>query len=299
LALSAPSFADAHSAASVDLRVDDSCPNIDRAELARQLDIEQGRDAGVQHARVSVRCEGEVALLSVETQGEPAQPRARKFLVSEVSGDVGARVLSLAAIELWETTPPESPPVALKAGPRRGPEPSPATAPQFSPAVRLMAAGHVQTFELAPPLLGGGIAVDYLRLRGLGLRLQFDVGVAERDFPQGEVRLQLATLSAQAGYLAVHESWSVRAFAGYRFGSARISGHSAPRSGASRGTVAGGCGGPLLVGALGLRSGSLVSEVAAEAGLVSFPIEGRVAGSDPVAFDGYWLGLSLNVGALL
>jgi len=42
-----------------------------------------------------------------------------------------------------------------------------------------------------------------------------------------------------------------------------------------------------------------VAEVGAEAGLVSFPLEGRVEGHEPIALDRYWLGLNLNVGALL
>ena len=65
------------------------------------------------------------------------------------------------------------------------------------------------------------------------------------------------------------------------------------------GTVAGASGGPLISGGLGLRSGAWVAELGAEAGLVSFPLEGLIVEHEPIALDRYWLGLSLNVGALL
>jgi hypothetical protein len=54
----------------------------------------------------------------------------------------------------------------------------------------------------------------------------------------------------------VHETWTLRALAGYRFGAARIAGESAP----------------------GIAARSYLEEI---------------------ELDGYWLGLSLNVGALL
>ena len=162
-----------------------------------------------------------------------------------------------------------------------------------------MALGTVRSFGFQSPLAGGGLSVDYLRLAKLGLRLEFDVVVANRSYEAGSAHLQATTLSAQAGYLALHDAWSARLFAGYRFGSGRISGKAAPGVLAPVGTVAGASGGPLVSAGVGLRFGSWVAELGAEAGLVSFPLEGQVEGHDSIALDRYWLGLSLNVGALL
>ena len=70
-------------------------------------------------------------------------------------------------------------------------------------------------------------------------------------------------------------------------------------SGTREGALTGPCGGPLLAAGLGLRNGSFVAELAAEAGLVSCPLRGEVEGQDSIELDGYWLGLSLNLGTLL
>lgn len=289
----------AFAAEGVGLEVGESCQRVDRAQLERLLNIEQRRDVGVRRAHVGVRCEGDAVTLVVEAQGEQASPKLREFRADDVAGEVGARVLALAAIELWETAPPEPEPPPPQVQQARV-EPVVAPPRVAPPAVRLMAVGTLRSFALEQPLLGGGIAVDYLRLARLGLRLEFDVGFAERSYELGRAKLQLTTFSAQAGYLALHDSWSARAYAGYRFGSARISGESSLGSDGRSGTVAGACGGPLVSLGLGLRSGGWLSaELVTEAGLVSFPIRGDVEGHAPLAFDDYWLGLSLNVGALL
>lgn len=276
------------------MQVADGCQGVDRAQLSRLLRIEQRRDAsaGVQQARVSVSCDGAVVTLQVEERGNSALPRTRSLAAADVAGEVGARVLALAAIELLNQSAPEPEPEPEP--PPRAPAPAPAPQPA-APSVRLMALGTLRSFGLQDPLVGGGLAVDYLRLSKLGLRLEFDVTVAERGYEFGNVHLQLATVSAQAGYLALHEAWLARAFVGYRFGSGRISGVGSARDG----TVAGASGGPLISGGLGLRSGSWIAELGAEAGLVSFPLEGLIDEHEPVALDRYWLGLSLNVGALL
>jgi hypothetical protein len=287
----------------VEVQVADGCQGIDRAQLSRLLRVEQGRDAsaGVQQARVSVTCDGALVTLQVEQRGAGALPRTRSLAEADVSGEVGARVLALAAIELLNQRAPEPEPEPTPQ-PRPQPEAkasAPGVAqPPAAPSVRLMAVGTVRSFGFEHPLAGGGLAVDYLRLSKLGLRLEFDVAVAERSYEFGSVHLQLATVSAQAGYLTLHESWLARAFVGYRFGSGRISGK-ATADGVPVGTVAGASGGPLISAGLGWRSGSWVAELGAEAGLVSFPLQGIIVEHEPSALDRYWLGLSLNVGALL
>jgi hypothetical protein len=292
-------------AAGVEVEVADACTRVDRTQLTRLLNVEQRRDAnaGVQQARVSVTCEGDVVTLRVEERGDVSLPRTRTLSVADVTGEVGARVLSLSAIELLNARAPVEP----QPQPQRTVKPelesvrssAPARARAPAPSVRLMAVGTARSFAFEHPLAGGGLSVDYLRLVGLGLRLEFDVAIAERRYELGSAHLQLTTLSAQAGYLALHDAWSARAFVGYRFGAGRIAGTTESGVIARVGTVAGACGGPLISTGLGLRSGSWVAELGGEAGLVSFPLEGRVAGHDPIRLGGYWLGLSLNVGALL
>jgi hypothetical protein len=293
----------AAAAAGVEVEVAEACTRVDRAQLTRLLNIEQRRDAsaGVAHARVSVTCEGEAVTLRVEQRGDGSRPRTRTLSVADVTGEVGARVLSLSAIELLNARAPAEPEPVRAVRPEPNPvrPPAAARARLPAPSVRLMAVGTARSFELDHPLAGGGLSVDYLRLAGLGLRLEFDVAIAERRYEMGSAHVQLTTLAAQAGYLALHDAWSARAFVGYRFGAGRIAGTTDSGVVAPVGTVAGACGGPLISGGLGLRSGSWVGELGGELGLVSFPLEGRVAGHDPVALDGYWLGATLNVGVLL
>ena len=285
----------------VEVQVADGCSGVDRAQLSRLLRIEQRRDAsqGVQQARVSVSCDGAVVTLQVEERGAGALPRTRSLAAADVAGEVGARVLALAAIELLNQRAPEPEPEPPPPPEPERPPPAPEPARPAAPSVRLMALGTVRSFGFERPLAGGGLAVDYLRLSKLGLRLEVDVAVAERDYDFGSVHLQLATVSAQAGYLTLHESWLARAFVGYRFGSGRISGKSSYDGSVPIGTVAGASGGPLVSAGLGWRSGSWIAELGAEAGLVSFPLEGLVIEHEPIALDRYWLGLNLNVGALL
>jgi hypothetical protein len=288
----------------VELEVAPSCDRVDRAQLGRLLNVEERRDSdsGVQKLKVSVSCQAQTATLRVERRDATSEPRVRELRLNDVAGEVGARVLSLAAIELLNDleTAPAAPEPEPEPAPKPTPPPPPAPPPREAPpSVRLMAAGAIHSFQLERPLAGGGIAVDYLRLGRLGLRLEFDVAVGAREYDLGSADLRLTTLSAQFGYLAIHDSWTARAFAGYRFGNGRIAGEKAPGSLALEGTVAGVCGGPLLSGGLGLRSGSFVAELGGELGLVSFPLEGRVADQAPVRLGGYWLGVSLNVGALL
>ena len=297
----------AAAAPGVELDVASGCDRIDTAQLHRLLNVEQRRDndSGISEIRVSVVCQGRAVTLRVERRGGDSEPRSRELGLSDVSGEVGARVLSLAAIELINdlanapepATAPE--PAAHEPPPRDVAPLAPAPLPVRAPSVRLMAAGAVHSFELERPLAGGGISVDFLRLSRLGLRLEVGVAFGRREFELGAASLQLTTFSAQAGYLAIHESLTGRALLGYRFGNGRIVGERASGSDAREGTVAGASGGPMVSGGVGVRSGSWVAEIAAEAGLVTFPLEGRIEGQEPIRLDGYWLGFSLNAGALL
>jgi len=285
---------------SVVLDVADSCAAVDRAQLSRLLDIEQRREAepALRTARVVIACDADVVTLRVEQRGDASRSGSRAFTSADVTGEIGARVLALAAIELLKPEPePEPQPEPERPAPVPTAPPVAPRAP--APSVRLMVDGSMQTFGFEHALVGGGLSVDYLRLGKLGLRLGFDVAMADHDYELGSAHVQLTTLSAQAGYLALHDDWTARAFVGYRIGAGRISGQASPGVLAPVGTVAGACGGPLLSAGLGLRSGSWVTELGVEAGLVSFPLEGTVAAHDPITLSRYWLGLSLNVGALL
>jgi hypothetical protein len=286
----------------VQIDVEEACALVDRAQLARLLDVEQRRavDTELRDARVRVACNGELATLGVASRVAPSPSRERSFAVADVRGEIGARVLALAAIELLKpepAEPPAAPPKSVASVAPSLPVPPPAVPPPRH--VRLLAVGTTQTFGLEPPLFGGGIAVDYLRLSRLAFRLGFDVAVSDRAYDLGRAHVQLTTFNAQAGYLAQHRDWSARAFVGYRLGAARISGTPSPGVLAQGGTVAGAWGGPLISGAVGLGSRSLIAELGMEAGLVSIPLEGRVEGDDPIALDRYWLSLNVSVGALL
>lgn len=292
------------------LEVASSCEELDAAQLRRLLDVEVERDAtSLRGAEVSVSCEAGQASLRVARVGS-ATEGSRTFALADVAGEVGARVLALAAIELLNDAARVS---EVKPEPLARPEPAPAPvvrepAPPAPPTVRLMAGASIQTVAFDQTLMGGGLSVDFLRWSRLGLRLGLDLAFGGRDSELGRARIQLTTMSAQVGYFALYERWTARAMLGYRFGSGRIAGEAADPV-AREGTVSGPWGGPLLSTGLGLRSGrssgrpeaarSWVAELAGEAGLVSFPLEGTLDADSPIQLDGYWLGLSLSVGALL
>jgi hypothetical protein len=299
-------LASAESAGGVELSVAPACDRVDVRQLVRLLDIEAKRRTDASHARVAVDCPNDIVTLRVEVAGDGVLARAREFALRDVTGDVGARVLSLAAIELLDEAARAPKPVpARPVEPEPAPPPLPPpleptpSAPRFVPSVRLMAAGALQSIGGDRPLAGGGISVDYLRLAPLGLRLQVDLALGERSYQLGTASLRLTTLSAQAGYLALHDTWTARALVGYRFGTGRITGVGAADERVQEGSVAGAYGGPLLSTGLGWRAGSFVTELALEAGLVSFPLYGQIDGKDEIALDRYWLGVSINAGALL
>ncbi len=299
-----PRAAHAAEPSDLELEVASGCRRVDVAQLTRLLDIEARGRVETRRSRVGVSCRDGVVTLRVEVEGDTSLARSRDFVARDVTGEVGARVLSLAAVELLDEASKAPKPVV-----ERGEQPvvgAPAPAPfqptpsrpRSVPSVRLMAGGAVQTVDLARPLAGGGISVDFLRLAPLGLRLQFDVALGNRQYDMGTVHSRLTTLSAQAGYLALHETWMARVFAGYRFGAGRIAGESAADD-VELGTVAGAYGGPLLSSGVGLRIGSFVAELGAEAGLVSFPLRGEIEDERAISLDGYWLGVGINVGTLL
>lgn len=293
----AASAAEAAASERLELQVAPGCQRVDAAQLSRLLNIEAERDARTQGARISVTCEDGVASLRVARAGPPALERARSFGESDVAGEVGARVLSLAVVELLNDGGPSQEP-ATSTEPASEAEPVRQQISSSSPTVRLMLSGSASSFSFEQALVGGGFSVDFLRLSRLGLRLELGLALGKRRYDLGTAHLQLTSMSVQAGYLALHDSWTARAMLGYRFGSARISGE-AEGSGTREGTVSGVCGGPLLAAGLGLRSSNFVAELAVEAGLVSFPLEGQVEGESPIALDGYWVGLSVNLGTLL
>jgi hypothetical protein len=295
----------APSDAGVKVEVAEACTGVDRAQLTRLLNVEQRRDtdAGVERARVSVACEGDVVTLRVEERGDVSLPRVRTLKAAEVVGDVGARVLALSAIEMLNdrsAAPQPEPPA--KREPRVETRPDYTVVPPrlvIPPSVRLMAQLGVRSFDAQRPLVGYGLSVDYLRLAHLGVRLDFDVALAERHYDEGSAHVQLMTLSAQVGVFELHDTWSLRGFVGYRLGSGRITGESAAGLGAPAGTVAGPCGGPMAALGYGLRYGILMFDLGAEAGLVSFPLEGRIEGHDSISLKRYWLGASISLGVLL
>ena len=301
----------AQSDAGVKVEVAEVCTGVDRAQLTRLLNVEQRRDtdSGVERAKVSVSCEGQVVTLRVEERGAASLPRVRTLKASEVVGEVGARVLALSAIEMLNdrsglpeaeaevlAKPEPLPPSPLDGGPDDSGSPPRLVIP---PSVRLMALLGVRTFNAQRPLVGYGLSVDYLRLAHFGLKLDFDVALADRHYDAGSAHVQLMTLSAQAGFFELHDTWSLRVFLGYRLGSGRVTGESAAGLGAPAGTVAGPCGGPMAALGYGLRYGILMLDLGAELGLVSFPLEGRIEGHDSISLNRYWLGGSISVGVLL
>src|SRR5688572_15473417 len=93
-------------------------------QLTRLLEIETQRRSDASHARVAVDCRDDIVTLRVEVAGDGVLARSREFALRDVKGEVGARVLSLAAIELLDEAARAPKPL-----PARPLEPRPEPAP--------------------------------------------------------------------------------------------------------------------------------------------------------------------------
>lgn len=284
-----------------------NCAAVDESELLRLVRIELGAryEGDVQRADIVlvVDCADHAGvILRGRTAHSP--PVRRELAASDVTGDVGARVVSLAAIELLTElersrpafSRPERSTVVRRVLPSTPPPPARQEARGAEPALRLMATGGVVNFEFEALLWSTGLALEYVALAPLTLRLDTNFAQTTREETLGTVRGRLLSAAAQVAALATFRRWHVRAGAGVRAGSATISGSSATHVEAREGSVTAAWGGPLLALGAGLSSGQLVTELGLEGGIVALPVRGHVDDGSDLSFERYWTSIALNVG---
>ncbi len=278
---------------------DAPCGGVDRAELRRLLAIELGSRLATKPLpqegfTLRLECQTDtVTLVVAGGQGE----QLRTLHASDAAGEVGARLISLSLVEMLHeaerpAAPARPPPVAETAPPVEAPRRDRAR------SMRLLALAQVLTPRLDGSLSGFGLAADYVASSPFSARLETAFSRSERRFELGTTQTELATVTLAGGYTGALGPVRPRVMAGFRLGSARISGERSELPGTRESSVSGPWGGPLVSAGLGfVFFETLAFELGGEAGYVSLPVVGEVEGEDAIALDGYWLAANVGLGA--
>lgn len=275
------------------------CNALDQEALRVALEVETADVPRPRHAppiTVNLRCE--LDMVFVTAQLPEGARRGQRFQLTEVQGDVGARVLALAIAELVRT--PE-------AAPQKPPGPTAYTSPKSIPSgapksARLSLEGTVTSAQFRGPTpIGADLSLDYLGFAPLRLRADVGFGYGVDGRSVGDVATSLATGNLAAGAAFPSEPFEVAVLAGYRLGVARMQGAAlAPPEMAipvQDGNVSGPFGGPhVTLGFAVHAGGSFVISAGAELGWVLAAVVGEVTGGEDVALDGYWTRFALGVG---
>jgi hypothetical protein len=122
------------------------------------------------------------------------------------------------------------------------------------------------------------------------------LATGERKLELGSVRVLAADLSLRLAYRFANRTMPGEIGLGHALGLARLTGTS---SGANTNadSVTGAWAGPFVFGTLDVTLAEpLFLEVAAQLGVVTFPVRGRVQGEPDVTIAGFWSGASLGLG---
>jgi hypothetical protein len=251
--------------------------------------------------RAAITCSASIVGVTVGAPGGAAQ--SLRTDLSAAPANVRARIVALDVAELVRSLDAEPHP-ALSAAPpaprsaELGPAPLPPPVPRAWP-VGLGAFGQASSFPRGGVwLTGGGLRFDLVTRH---VCAGFDVAllVADDRFAEGSVQTSLAYAAPAVAWRASWSAADVRLGAGYALGAARLSGHANdPR--AFAGATTGPWTAPYLFAAFALAlTGVVHVDVRAQAGWVSSPVVGEVAGSADLALEGPWvsgqLGLSLSL----
>jgi hypothetical protein len=254
--------------------------------------------AGADHLNVS--CAGGAAELAATGSTGTGAIRRTVGLV-DLPGDVAARALALAGIEMLAALSPavrarvearaaDQPAVTVVASP-----PPPKVSP--APATRVSVLGVWRTFSSGGRLVGWGGRVDVeRRVRGRwGLAADVEVVGGGASSSLGEARGELASLGGrwEAGARGAH--WTGAVGLGGRVGLARFVGTPTPGSGIVAGEVVRPWAGPAVSGRASLGGRSIGLALVAEAGYAIRGAQGLSGGDVLLAASGAWLALGLGV----
>lgn len=288
-AFSCPNVAHATSG-NVELRVE-SCTGMDRDQVLRLLDIELKErirtQPGGQITQLLITCQPAGVLIEARHGRRDA---VRALEEEEITGEVGARLLSLTAIEVLREV-------------ERAPEPEIVSAPtqtlqkKRGPDARLLVGAEMLSFGLQAPLLGADLSWEVLRFSPVYVRLGATISGGETQLSSGVVGTRLIGGRFEGGLRANLESAGLGVGLGYRLGQARLAGY-AEFSDQESGRVYGVWGGPYLGISSDTRLGSaLTFKATLELGAVQLPVRGQVAGDRDVTVNGVWAGVGFLVGA--
>jgi hypothetical protein len=263
--------------------------------------LDESSDVGSAGHRLTVWCQGDLALVAAE-RSDSRERREHAFELGGFPGDAAPRALALAAIEVLAAL---SPAVRERIEARQDrprphspqPEPRAVVAPPPPDRRRSIGLGASARTFLAPQGLtawGGRLAFD----REIGdrwlLGADFDVGTtATRDVLLGRARALFSSAGVVFGLRDGGARISGTVGLGARLGVVQLAGETSESS-VTTSEVLRAWGGP--VAAAGVRAGSARWGVmlSLEAGYAVIAAQGLAGGSTAVAASGPWLALGLG-----
>ncbi len=306
----APAWADSADAPTDDeLHLESStCPHtlVDEVQRFTRIELKNTNLSGGESApRVILSCSEHVSLIRALVGGRES---SRQLDLDLTEPALRPRVIALAIAELVRDTargeavePPKvSPPVPVKPAPDV--EPVLSERPRAPATSRLVVLAKLENFGSSfQPLSGGGLGFSH----DVG-RLVFGLGpsltTGQRNFAVGSVHVVAADLSLRLALRFPNRALPGEIGIGHALGLARLTGTAADSAtnGATRvqpGFLTGAWAGPFLFGTLDVSVAEpLFLEVAAQVGVVTFPVSGEVAGESGVKLAGVWSGVSLGLG---
>jgi hypothetical protein len=255
--------------------------------------------------RVILSCSERVSLIRALIGGHES---TRQLDLARTDPALHARVIALAIAELLRDTaagvavePPlvtnAAPPSKSAPAPAPAPEPEPAPSAPAPPATsHLVAFAKLENFGPSfEPLSGGGLTFSH-ELGHFSLGLGPTLATGQRKLALGSVGMLAADLSLRLAYRFPNRALPGEVGLGHALGLARLTGTSALPNTTADG-VTGAWAGPFVFGTLDVTvADPLFLEIAAQLGVVTFPVRGLVQGDADIAIAGIWSGLSLGLG---
>lgn len=259
-----------------------------------------GLPDGAEAPRVVLTCAGRVVLIRAVLGTEND---SRQLDLDQTDDALRARVIALASAELVRDTasraarPAPPPPPLVTSAPVTPVPSSTASDVRYYPAKnRLVAFAKLSNFGSSfQPLYGAGLGFSH-DLGRFALGLSPELMTSKREVALGSVHVFAADLSVRLALRFPSRVLPSELGLGHALGLARIEGttHEADASGS---TVSGTWAGPFVFGGFEAPLGApCFLQVAAQVGVVTFPIRGQVARAPDVGVSGFWGGLSLGLG---
>jgi len=270
---------------------------LDQVRRFSQIELKNANlPEGARSPRVILSCSEHVSLMRAFVAGREA---TRQIDLGKTEQPVRARVIALAIAELVRDTARgegiEAPPITFEsvaAPPAEAPSPP----PQYLAVNHLVTFAKIETFGAQfRPLAGGGLGFSH-DVGPLSLGLGPSIAVGERSFALGSVRSLVADLSVRLALRFSGFGHAAEIGAGHALGLVQLSG-TATSDRVMAASATGVWAAPFLFGKFDVQlSDPVFLEVAAQLGVVTFPVRGRVERGSDVAIDGVWSGLSLGFG---